>query len=175
MGIGKNKRLTERVLCSYRSTQSLRTSHNRRRLTIQDGLARWPRSPVNGVLQDAGDTVIVFRRRDQHRIRRADLALKRLHRFRIAPIVNVGVVWRNIPKASEHLNFHARRRQLDGGTQQPLVERSFSETAWNADDFDTHGFSTTITIRRTRRRAFLCSGGAEQPRGLPDPQTTCAL
>src|SRR5262245_57520508 len=87
---------------------------------------------------------------------------------------NVGVVWRNIPKTSEYLNFHDRWRQLDGGTQQPLVERSFSETVWNADDFDTHGFSA-ITIRRTRRRAFLCSGEAGRRPGLPGPQTTCAL
>src|SRR5262249_6665560 len=164
MGIGKNKRLPERVLCSYRSTQSLRTSYNRGRLTVEDGLTRRPRSPVDGILQYPRYTVVILRRRDQQRVRFANRRLKRLHRLRITLIVYVGVVWRNIPKTTEYLNFHARRRQLDSGTQQPLVERSFSETAWNANDFDTHGFSA-ITIRRTRRRAFLYSGGAGRRRG----------
>src|SRR5215467_15066969 len=104
MGFGEYKRLPERVLCSYRSTQSLRTSHNRGRFTVENGLTRRSRSPVDGILQYPRYSVVVLRRRDEQRVRFANRRLKRLHRLRITLIVNVGVVWRNIPKTSEYLN-----------------------------------------------------------------------
>src|SRR5262245_51758612 len=110
MRIGEYERLTERVLRSYGPAQSLRTSHNCGWLAVENRLTRRPRCPVDGVLEYAGYTVIVFRRRDQHRIRFANRGLKRLHGLRIALIVNIGVVRRNISKTSTHLNFHARRR-----------------------------------------------------------------
>src|SRR5262249_55981897 len=116
MGIGKNKRLTERVLCSYRSTQSLRTSHNRGRFTVENGLTRRSRSPADGLLEDPRYSVVVLRRRDEQRVRFANRCFERLQRLRIPLIVDIGVVRRNITKTSECLNFHARRRQLDGGT-----------------------------------------------------------
>src|SRR5215467_2196370 len=90
MRIGEYKRLPERVLCSYRSTQSLRTSHNRGRLTVEDGLIRRPRSPVDGILQYPRYTVVILRRRDEQRVRFANRCLERLHRLRITLIVNVG-------------------------------------------------------------------------------------
>src|SRR5262245_38908452 len=69
MRVGEYERLPQRVLCSYGSTQSLRTSHHRGWLTVEDGLTRRPRSPVDGILQYPGYTVVIFRRRDQHRVR----------------------------------------------------------------------------------------------------------
>ena len=109
---------------------------NRGRLTVENGLTRWPGSPVNGILQYSGYTVVVLRRRDEHRVRFANRCLKRLHRLRIAFIVNVGVVWRNISKTSEYLNFHARRRQFNGGTQPPSV---------NDPSLRLPGMPTTLT------------------------------
>src|SRR6266536_4904872 len=87
----KTKDCPQHVLRSYGSAQSLGTSHNRGRRAGQDGLTRRPGSPVDGVLEHAGYTVIIFRRCDEHRIRFANRRFKRLHRLRIPLIVNIGI------------------------------------------------------------------------------------
>src|SRR3954470_24754305 len=66
--VGENERLSKLSLASRGPGHAGRRAHDRRDLAIQDTFARWPRQPINGVLQDAGYAMVVLRRHDQQRV-----------------------------------------------------------------------------------------------------------
>ena len=77
--------LTQMILRARRADETNRSAHDRRRFAVPRAVSVRPRSPINRVLQHAGNRVVVLRRGEEDGVRLAQATLKIRKHPKFAP------------------------------------------------------------------------------------------
>ena len=109
-------------------------AHHRDRLALEEPQPLAAGHPVDGVLEDAGDAVVVFRRGQQQPVGGRKLLLQALDRWRQARLrLFVGIVERHVADVAD-FDRDAGGRQLDRGAQEAGIEGRPAQAAGKTED-----------------------------------------
>ncbi|MNS80771.1 hypothetical protein D3C72_1144650 [compost metagenome] len=133
------------VLCQHRAEAPGRGAEHRNRAIAEDhgNIPGRPREPVDSVLEDPGDAIVVFRRGQNQAIARHDLFAQRHHGGRQALTrLQIRIVKRNAMQGGD-IKPDLRARLSLRRPQQCGVVRLCPQAAGNSQDLDhlSHLFS----------------------------------
>ena len=96
-----------------------------------------PRHPVDGILQSAGDRIVIFRADEDHAIGGTHRIGELLHRGREAGrILHIGVIEREFRERRRFRDLQARRRVALQQVHDHAVVGALAQAAANADDVE---------------------------------------
>src|SRR5581483_2895398 len=126
--IQEYKTLAQRILRPSPAENSAGSAHDSDGLASPGAIPIRARSPVNGVLQDARDAVVILRRDEKNGIGCTDMSFEfHDHGWRIRFLVLVKC--RDLVKAVERFQNCVVRNQGLGSLQYPPVERLFAQAS----------------------------------------------
>jgi len=133
--IDEHARLPQMILRFRSAAHAGRGGHHRARLAIERIFFRWPRSPIDRVLQHTGHGVIIFGRRKQERVGVSDLLFEPPDLRRNPGILDILIIEWKIPDLCR-LELDSFGREFDRGREQHSIERCFAQAAEKGQNLD---------------------------------------